>query len=117
MIGSMFKVIGRYAPPPAGVRSPMLWGTPDRLVELFGDEVRWTFTTRTFEFVYRSPEHFSEWFRLYYGPITRLAGTLDEPTAAAFGTDLADVARDFNRAGDGTLGGVSDYLEAVGTRR
>ena len=51
----------------------MLWGTEDRLLELFGDEVTWTFTTRTFDFAYRSPEHFSEWFRLHYGPITKLA--------------------------------------------
>ena len=116
MIGAMFKVIGTYAPPPAGVRSPMLWGTEDRLHELFGDEVSWTFTTRTFDFVYRSPEHFSEWFRLYYGPITRLAGTLDQATAAAFATDLADVARQFNRAEDGTCLAAAEYLEAVGTR-
>jgi SAM-dependent methyltransferase len=30
-VGEMFKVLGRYLPPPVGVRSPALWGTEERL--------------------------------------------------------------------------------------
>jgi ubiquinone/menaquinone biosynthesis C-methylase UbiE len=117
LVGVLFKTIGKYAPPPAGVRSPMLWGTEARLAELFGDTVDWTVTRRTFDLVYWSPEHFSEWFRLYYGPITRLASSLDDDTRAQFGADLADVARQFNRAGDGTVLAPGEYLEAVGVCR
>lgn len=118
LVGSLFKIIGKYGPPPAGIKSPMLWGTESRLAELFGDTVRWTsLTKRTFDFCYYSPEHFSEWFRMYYGPITRLAGTLDEGASAQFAADLADVARQFNRADDGTVLAPGEYLEAVGVRR
>lgn len=118
LVGQMFKVIGKYAPPPAGVQSPMLWGTEGRLAELFGDKVEWvSLTRRTFEFCYHSPEHFSEWFRLYYGPITRLAATLDDATRTQFAADLAGVPGPFNRAGDGTVLAPSEYLEAVGIRR
>jgi len=117
LVGLLFKTVGKYAPPPAGVRSPMLWGTHARLVELFGDTVSWTVAKRTFQLAYRSPEHFSEWFRLYYGPITRLAASLDDDTRAQFGTDLADVPRQFNRTHDGTVLAPSEYLEAVGVRR
>ncbi len=119
LVGGMFKVIGAYAPPPpAGVSSPMLWGTAERLAELFGDTVEWTsLTKRTFDFVYHSPAHFSEWFRLYYGPITRLAGSLDDDRRAQFAADLADVAARFNQVDDGTLLAGSEYLEAVGVRR
>ena len=117
LVGVLFKTVGKYAPPPAGVKSPMLWGTEARLAELFGDTVDWTVTRRTFDLVYRSPEHFSEWFRLYYGPITRLAGSLDDETRAQFGADLADVPRQFNRAGDGTVLAPGEYLEVVGVRR
>ena len=117
LVGVLFKTIGKYAPPPAGVKSPMLWGTEARLAELFGDTVGWTVTRRTLDLAYRSPEHFSEWFRLYYGPITRLAGSLDDDTRALFGADLADVPRQFNRAGDGTVLAPGEYLEAVGVRR
>jgi ubiquinone/menaquinone biosynthesis C-methylase UbiE len=116
LVGVLFKTIGKYAPPPAGVRSPMLWGTEGRLAELFGDMVEWTVTRRTFDFAYRSPQHFSEWFRLYYGPITRLAGSLDDDTRAQFAADLADVPGQFNRAGDGTVLAPGEYLEAVGVR-
>ena len=78
-------------------------------------------TKRTFDFCYYSPEHFSEWFRRYYGPITRLAGTLDEQARAQFAADLADVARHFSGQGNGTGNGTvlapGEYLEAVGVRR
>jgi ubiquinone/menaquinone biosynthesis C-methylase UbiE len=117
LVGVLFKTIGKYAPPPAGVKSPMLWGTEARLTDLFGDTVEWTVTKRTFDLVYRSPEHFSEWFLLYYGPITRLAGTLDAGTRAQFSADLATVPSQFNRAGDGTVLAPGEYLEAVGVRR
>jgi hypothetical protein len=118
LVGQLFKTIGRYAPPPAGVSSPMLWGTEDRLRELFGDTVEWTsLRKRTYTFCYRSPEHFAEWFRNYYGPITKLAASFDEEKAAEFTADIADVPRPFNIATDGTLLGPSEYLEAVGVRR
>jgi SAM-dependent methyltransferase len=34
-IGQMFKTLGKYLPPPAGARSPALWGTGLRLNETF----------------------------------------------------------------------------------
>src|SRR3954464_6576305 len=37
-IGQLFKTIGRHLPPPAGVKSPALWGTPARLEEMFGSQ-------------------------------------------------------------------------------
>jgi SAM-dependent methyltransferase len=118
LVGQMFKVIGKYAPPPAGVQSPMLWGTEARLRELFGDRVELvSVRKRTFDFCYRSPGHFSEWFRLYYGPINRLAASLDEGTREQFAADLAAVPVPFNRAKDGTVLAAGEYLEVVGERR
>src|SRR5450432_1981634 len=34
-IGQLFKTIGKYVPPAAGLKSPALWGTRARLDELF----------------------------------------------------------------------------------
>src|SRR3954469_9620438 len=45
-IGRLFKVIGRYVPPPAGLRSPALWGTEERLRELFGSQAAFIAATR-----------------------------------------------------------------------
>jgi hypothetical protein len=118
MVGNMFKVVAKWAPPPAGVRPGTLWGTPEHLADLFGDRVEWvSVVKRDFVFRYHSAEHYSEWFRDFYGPITRLAGTLTEDDLAQFAADLADVARQFNRADDGTIVAPSEYLEAVGVRR
>ena len=35
-IGQMFKTLGKYMPPPAGGKSPALWGTGARITEFFG---------------------------------------------------------------------------------
>jgi ubiquinone/menaquinone biosynthesis C-methylase UbiE len=118
MVGHMFKTVSGWAPPPAGVRPPTLWGTPEHLTALFGDRVEWTaLARREYVFRYHSPEHYSQWFREFYGPITRLAGTLSDSDSERFAADLADVARRFNRADDGTVVAPSEYLEAVGVRR
>ena len=55
-IGQLFKVIGKHVPPPAGVKSPALWGTRARLAELFeADASSIESAQRTFAFRYRSP--------------------------------------------------------------
>src|SRR5262249_44498118 len=57
-IGQLFKTIGKHVPPPAGVQSPALWGTPARIAELFGSHATSVKSTpRTFVFRYRSPAH------------------------------------------------------------
>ncbi|WP_460370472.1 class I SAM-dependent methyltransferase [Actinocorallia lasiicapitis] len=118
MIGAMFRTVARWAPPPAGVRPATLWGTTDHLTALFGDSVEWiSVVERQYVFRYHSPEHFSQWFREHYGPITRLSGTLTEDDLAKFADELADVAREYNRADDGTVAAPADYLEVVGIRR
>ena len=118
MVGELFRTVGRWAPPPAGVKPATLWGTTDHLTELFGDRVEWrSLTTRQYVFRYHSPEHYSAWFREYYGPITRLSGTLSADDLARFADDLAEVARQYNRADDGTVVAPAEYLEAVGIRR
>jgi ubiquinone/menaquinone biosynthesis C-methylase UbiE len=118
MVGHLFRTVGTWAPPPAGVRPPALWGTPEHLAELFGDRVEWvSLEKRSYVFRYHSTAHFSQWFREFYGPITRLAGTLPEAEAERFAADLAAVAERFNRAEDGTVAAPAEYLEAVGIRR
>ncbi len=113
-IGQVFKTIGKYLPPPAGVKSPAMWGTKIRLQELFGDtakEIR--ATSRDFVFRYHSPEHWIEIFRTYYGPINKTYGALDADKQAAFTQDLLQLMASGNRANDGTLVLPSEYLEVV----
>src|SRR5215207_6978203 len=54
-IGHVFRTIGKYVPPPPGVKPPSLWGTEQRLHELFGDGIAdLTVNRRMFVFRYRS---------------------------------------------------------------
>jgi ubiquinone/menaquinone biosynthesis C-methylase UbiE len=113
-IGQVFKTIGKYIAPPVGVRSPALWGTQARLDELFAaNDARIRATSREFVFRYRSPAHFIEVFRTYYGPMNKAFGALEGDRQAAFLDDLLTLMASRNRSGDHTLVLPSEYLEVV----
>ena len=117
-IGQVFKTIGKYIPPAPGVKSPALWGTQMRLEELFGRaaaEIR--ATAREFVFRYRSPLHWIEVFRTYYGPLNKTFAALDADKQAAFSRDLIDLMEARNRSRDRTLVLPSEYLEVVIIRK
>ncbi len=116
-IGRLFKVIGKYVPPAPGMKSPMMWGSKAHLETLFGAEATVEAETRRFVFRYRSPAHWVEVFRDYYGPIVKAFAALDPPARIALEADLHALLGEFNVAGDGTLVAPSDYLEAVITRK
>ena len=116
-IGQLFKTIGKYIPPAPGVKSPGLWGTRARLEELFGKSAKEIRTaSREFVFRYRSPAHWIEVFRTYYGPMNKTFGALDAEKQAAFTQDLLALMDSRNRSGDRTLVLPSEYLEVVITR-
>ncbi len=117
-IGLVFKTIGKYIPPAPGVKSPALWGTKARLEELFGDTAREIrITEREFTFRYRSPAHWIDVFRTWYGPMNKAFGALDAEKQAAFTQDLMALMASRNRSGDSTLVLPSEYLEVVIERK
>jgi hypothetical protein len=113
-IGQVFKIIGKYLPPALGVRSPALWGTQLRLQELFGDNVRSIRAiSRDFNFRYRSPQHWLDVFRSYYGPMNKTYAALDAAQQDGLTRDLLDLIARHNRSGDETLVVPSTYLEVI----
>ena len=103
-------------PPPAGVRSPALWGTEPRIAELFGRQAPpITVERRTFVFRYRSTQHWLDVFAVY-GPMQGFAA-LDAPAQAALAKDMLELAQQHNRSGDETMVAPSEYLEIVITKR
>jgi SAM-dependent methyltransferase len=117
-IGQVFKTLGKYLPPPAGARSPALWGTEARLKEMFGassSAIR--AERRHFVFRYRSPEHFLDIFKSYYGPMLKAFAALDEANQQRLHQDLMMLIGSMNRADDGTMVLPSEYLEVVITKR
>lgn len=111
-IGQLFKLIGSVLPPPAGVRSPALWGTQDRLQALF-PAAAIEATPRIFNFRYRSAAHFMEVFRTFYGPVHKAFLALDPATQAELERGMLDLLAQFDRGGSAGLVVASDYLEVV----
>ncbi len=117
-IGQLFKVLGKYLPPPAGSKSPPLWGSRAHISEMFGAAaLSIRAESRSFAFRYRSPEHFVEIFKNYYGPTLKAFAALDEANQQGLRNDLLALIRRMNRAEDGTMVVPGEYLETVITKR
>jgi SAM-dependent methyltransferase len=117
-IGQLFKVLGKYLPPPPGSKSPALWGSRAHITEMFGAAaISVKCESRSFAFRYRSPEHFVEVFRTYYGPTLKAFAALDEANQQGLRKDLLALIGRMNRAEDGTMVVPSEYLEVVITKR
>jgi SAM-dependent methyltransferase len=116
-VGQMFKLLARHLPPPAGVQPPSLWGVETHLRSLFGARAAAiAVKRRQFNFRYRSPAHFIEVFRTWYGPVHKAFAALPAAAAAALESDLAGLLQELNRAGPASLVVPSDYLEVIVTR-
>lgn len=113
-IGQLFKTIGRHVPPPAGLQSPARWGTAAGLTELFGDRAAdIAIARRDFVFRYRSPAHWVEVFRQWYGPVLKAFEALPPVGQAQLEADLLALIARFNRSGDSTMVVPGEYLEVV----
>lgn len=117
-IGQMFKTVGRYVPPPAGLVSPAMWGSEDYLRQLFGAQAASIRAQpRIFNFRYASPAHMIQVFRDYYGPVFKAFGALDPAGQQALEQDLTTLIAGANTAGDSALVVPAEYLEAVIIKR
>ena len=115
-IGQLFRTIGKYVPPAPGVRSPALWGNLAHLDKLFGTAGAVSAASRFFAFRYRSPKHWLDTFRDYYGPVLKTFAAIDPPARAALEDELLALMGRFNTAKDGTLVIRSEYLEVIVTK-
>ena len=117
-IGQLFKVIGRYIPPPAGLKSPALWGTEAHLNELFGAQAAAIRAVRKhFNFRFRSAAHWLQVFRDYYGPTHKAFSALDSAGQDALAKDITELLNKHNVGGRSSLVLPSEYLEVVIDRK
>jgi ubiquinone/menaquinone biosynthesis C-methylase UbiE len=113
-IGQIFKAVGTYVPPPAGLKSPALWGTEPHLVSLFGSQAAdIRCVRRNFNFRYLSSAHWIQMFRDFYGPTLKAFAALDANNQAALERDITRLLERFNTAGSGSLVVPGEYLEVV----
>ena len=73
-------------------------------------------TARFYAFRYRSPEHWLDVFRTYYGPVHKAFAALDADGQSALEADLLALLRRANKAGASGLVIPAEYLETVITK-
>jgi SAM-dependent methyltransferase len=110
LAADFFELFGRYAPPPAGALSPVLWGSEEHVRELFGDRLASLELTRGW-YVERSPGDpaaYCDFFKQTFGPVVALYASLaDRPNEAeALDRDFLEFA---TRANQGPPGGPAEY--------
>jgi SAM-dependent methyltransferase len=117
-VGDVFRCIGKYITPAPHLKPGALWGTEERLRELFGNEITSLQTRkRNFMFRYRSAAHWVELFSTYYGPIVTALQSLDAAGQQGLAQDFTSLLERYNLAKDGTLVVPAEYLETVAIKR
>ncbi|MBK5220722.1 MAG: methyltransferase domain-containing protein [Thermoleophilia bacterium] len=120
MIGSLFRLMGPFAPaPPPGAQPPPLWGSEEHVRELFGDRVelqtllREDLTITAFE----QASDYGEHFKARYGPTIVARGNAErEGRAQEFDAALDAFCEEWNRGGEGAARFEKEYLLAIGRR-
>ncbi|MGE5282879.1 MAG: class I SAM-dependent methyltransferase [Chloroflexota bacterium] len=116
-VGAMFMTIAKHAPPPPGVVPPLLWGTEDHLRELFGDGISDLKLERLkSRQTFRSPDHFIEFFRTWFGPTMVAYERVGPEGEEALTADLRAYLEEHNSGGPDTLVLEPEYLQVVATR-
>ncbi|MFT3925442.1 MAG: methyltransferase domain-containing protein [Myxococcales bacterium] len=114
MIGGLLKIVGRYVPPPAGLRPTVQWGTESRLQELFAGRARIIHAERKpCVFRYLSPEHCVDVFRRYYGPTYKAFQALAPAQQQQLERDMIELFTAHNRSGGKAMIAPAEYLEVV----
>ena len=116
-IGELFRTIGRHVPPPEGLKPAALWGSEERIRELFGDAVTSvSFKDGAITIGFLSPEHFADFFISNYGPTLKASEALEGERKDAFKRDLVELAQRHNLRTDGTVALDWTYLLVLATK-
>lgn len=114
-LGQVFRTIAKHVPPPAGLQSPLLWGTEDHLRRLLGQaELR--VQRKNFHFRYMSPAHMLQVFRDFYGPVHMAFRALGPDAGKALEQDFLALLARCNMAGEAGLVIPAEYLEVVAVK-
>jgi ubiquinone/menaquinone biosynthesis C-methylase UbiE len=116
-VGRMFATTVKHAPPPPGVKPPLLWGVEDHVRDLFGDGIS-SLSAERREAVFRfpSPQAWLDYFRTYFGPTISAFERVGPEGEEALAGDLLALAEDANEAADGRMRVRSEYLQVIAER-
>ena len=120
LVGQMFKIVGSYVAPPAGVVSAMLWGNEESVNERLSNDFTDIVLTRKYYPAWQYPFSATElvdFFRKYYGPVKRAFSALDHEAQKSLHSELQQNFEAHNMANDGTLNLKSEYLDVFAIRK
>jgi SAM-dependent methyltransferase len=116
-MGQLFTLIASQAPGVTSGSSPFLWGTVERLEELFGVYGSVWSARKRVALRARTPMEWVDKLRSSYAPVLRASATLDVARQKSLRHALLELVSRFNRAKDSTMLVDAEYLEVVITRR
>ena len=110
-IGDFFATLGKHMPPPPpGFQPPVLWGSQDHVRELFEPHgLQLEFDQGEVEFKFESIPAYMEMMETNFGPMVKAREALGDDWAAAR-ADLIELEERLNRADDGSMDVVGEYL-------
>jgi SAM-dependent methyltransferase len=116
-VGQMFMTTAKHAPLPPGLDPPILWGTEERLRELFGNNVSDLQTRRrTVRQRFHSTDHWFDIFRSYFGPTKVAFERVGPEGEEALEADLRELLERSNAEPGRALVLPADYLEVIANR-
>lgn len=118
-VGQMFRIHGKYVPPPTIMPPPVKWGDEEAIRERLEDGTsHLKLSRRMYPFRYPfPPAQVVEFFRTHYGPSYKAFGALDAEKQSALRAELEQLWTEHNTATDGTTSIEAEYLEVVAIRK
>jgi ubiquinone/menaquinone biosynthesis C-methylase UbiE len=116
-VSEMFATLSKYAPPPPGLKPPVLWGTEERVRELLGDGISDLRSERVkSRQVFRSADHYLDFFRSYFGPIKKAFEAAGPEREEELASTLKEHLERASTGGDRGLVLEAEYLRVIATR-
>jgi SAM-dependent methyltransferase len=116
-VGGMFMTVAKHVLPPPGIKPPLLWGSEERLRELFGEQITdLRIERRISRQPFRSATHYIEFFRRFFGPVKMAFERVGTDGEQALEDDLRAYLEAHNTAGDRALVLEAEYLQVIATR-
>jgi hypothetical protein len=102
--------------PPPGAVPPVLWGNEEHARGLFGDGiVGMRVERRVSRQVFRSPEHYLDFFRTYFGPMKMAFDKVGPEGAPALEADMLAYLKKVN-SNDRAMVLEPEYLQLIAVR-